>query len=190
MPRRIDVELTSERPDGTWTWRAAGAREPKGEVDASIVPNGAKTGDVLRADAEFHIDGIEILAIIPSKNERREPERIEVLGIGTVQLFEQPQLAIVEQVPDGLRVSGAPGDPVAGPGLRLDIRNLRSAESGQAQAHHRHRACTGAPHGLTAEQAGYPRDRAQQGRWPPASVEYSAAGRKTSQVRRNAGVRS
>jgi hypothetical protein len=80
MPRRIDVELTSERPDGTWTWRAAGAREPKGELVATLVPGGAKVGDVVRAEAEFHIDGIEILSIAASKDERREPERIEVLG--------------------------------------------------------------------------------------------------------------
>jgi hypothetical protein len=80
MPRRIDVELTSERPDGTWTWRAAGAREPKGELEASLLPGGVKVGDVLRADANFHIEGIEILSILPSKGERREPDRIEVVG--------------------------------------------------------------------------------------------------------------
>ena len=36
MPRRIDVELTSERADGTWTWRAAGAKQPKGEVAVDL----------------------------------------------------------------------------------------------------------------------------------------------------------
>ena len=36
MPR-IDIELTSSRPDGTWTWRAAGARQPKGVVSASVL---------------------------------------------------------------------------------------------------------------------------------------------------------
>jgi hypothetical protein len=80
MPRRIDVELTSERPDGTWTWRAAGARQPKGEVDASVLPPDAKVGVVLRAEADFNIDGIEILSIVPTKGERREPERIEIIG--------------------------------------------------------------------------------------------------------------
>ena len=33
MSRRIEIELTSTRPDGSWTWRAAGAREPKGVLD-------------------------------------------------------------------------------------------------------------------------------------------------------------
>jgi hypothetical protein len=80
MPRRIEVELTSERPDGTWTWRAAGARQPRGELSAAILPAGAKVGDVLRAEAEFNIDGIDVLSIVPTKDGRREPERIQVLG--------------------------------------------------------------------------------------------------------------
>ena len=51
MSRRIEIELTSSRPDGTWTWRAAGAREPKGVLDGSILPNGTKTGDVVKVSS-------------------------------------------------------------------------------------------------------------------------------------------
>src|SRR5437899_114957 len=80
MSRRIELELTSERPDGTWTWRAAGAREPRGELDGAVLPSGAKVGDVLRADANFNIEGIEILSIVPTKETRSEPERIELIG--------------------------------------------------------------------------------------------------------------
>ena len=80
MPRRIELELTSERPDGSWTWRAAGAREPKGELDGSILPSGAKVGDVLRAEADFDIEGITVLSVLPPKGGRQEPERIEILG--------------------------------------------------------------------------------------------------------------
>lgn len=80
MPRRIELELTSERPDGTWTWRAAGAREPKGELEGAILPSGVKVGDVLRADADFHIEGITVLAVLPAKGTRQEPERLEVIG--------------------------------------------------------------------------------------------------------------
>src|SRR3954471_12744446 len=80
MPRRIELELTSERPDGTWTWRAAGAREPRGELDASLLPGGAKVGDVLRVEADVTIDGISILSVLPPKGERTEPERIEIVG--------------------------------------------------------------------------------------------------------------
>ncbi|MEY4373107.1 MAG: hypothetical protein RL219_1876, partial [Actinomycetota bacterium] len=50
MSRRIEIELTSTRPDGTWTWRAAGAREPKGVLSSDVLPSGAKVGDVLKVD--------------------------------------------------------------------------------------------------------------------------------------------
>ena len=83
MPRRIDIELTSARDDGTWTWRAAGAREPKGTVGSALLPPEAKVGDVLKVDAEFYVDGIEITAVVPPKRtERKEPQRIELLGGG------------------------------------------------------------------------------------------------------------
>ena len=80
MSRRIEVELTSTRPDGSWTWRAAGAKLPKGELDGSLLFPGAKVGDVVRADAEFLMDGIEILSVLAPKGARKEPERIEVIG--------------------------------------------------------------------------------------------------------------
>ena len=81
MARRIDVELTSEREDGTWTWRAAGARQPKGVLDGALLYDGAKVGDVLRADADFEVDGIFITSVLPPKaDSRREPERLELLG--------------------------------------------------------------------------------------------------------------
>lgn len=78
MPRRIEVELTSQRDDGTWTWRAAGARQPKGTLTGTLLYKGASVGDVVRADAEFHVDGIDIISVLPPKGERREPERIEL----------------------------------------------------------------------------------------------------------------
>ena len=67
MSRRIDIELTNARPDGTWTWRAAGAQQPKGVVDGSLVPTGAAVGSVFRADAENELDGITILSLTPVK---------------------------------------------------------------------------------------------------------------------------
>ena len=80
MPRRIEVELTSSRDDGTWTWRAAGARQPKGELEGRLLPTGAKVGDVVRAEADFDVDGITVIAVLPPKEARREPDRIELLG--------------------------------------------------------------------------------------------------------------
>jgi len=80
MSRRIEVELTSTREDGTWTWRAAGAKLPKGELNGSLLFEGAKVGDVVRADADFMMDGIDIIAVLAPKGARKEPERIEVVG--------------------------------------------------------------------------------------------------------------
>ncbi len=83
MARRIEIELTSARPDGSWTWRAAGAREPRGVLDGGLLPEGAKAGDVLRAEAEFEIEGISIVAVLaPRENTRQDPERIEIIGSG------------------------------------------------------------------------------------------------------------
>ena len=80
MARRIDIELTSVRDDGTWTWRAAGARQPKGVLDAAILYEGARVGDVVRAEAEFEIDGIRVTSVVAPKAARTEAERLEVIG--------------------------------------------------------------------------------------------------------------
>src|SRR3954452_13856584 len=80
MSRRIDIELTSARDDGTWTWRAAGAKQPKGTLDANLLYPGAKSGDVVRAEADFEMDGITITMILPPKEKRSEPERLEIIG--------------------------------------------------------------------------------------------------------------
>ena len=78
MSRRIEIELTSTRDDGSWTWRAAGAKQPKGVVDASVLPGGASVGDVLRAEVEMGLDGTEVTSVLPPKGPRAEPERLEL----------------------------------------------------------------------------------------------------------------
>ena len=84
MSRRIEVELTSQRDDGTWTWRAAGAKQPKGTLEGDVLYPGAGVGDVCRADADFEIDGIFITAVLPPKGRSGRPddERIELMGTG------------------------------------------------------------------------------------------------------------
>ena len=79
MPR-MEIELTSTREDGEWTWRAAGAREPRGSVQAGLVPNGSSVGDVLRVEFEQFMDGIEVTSVLPDKGERQTPELLEILG--------------------------------------------------------------------------------------------------------------
>src|SRR3984957_14935512 len=83
MSRRIDIELTSKSGDGSWTWRAAGARQPKGVVEGSLVPENQEVGSVLRAEVETGLDGIEVLslsAVKPARSPEKTAGRIEVLG--------------------------------------------------------------------------------------------------------------
>ncbi len=80
MSRRIEIELTSARPDGSWTWRAAGAREPKGVLVSTLLPAGAKPGDVLRAEVEQEIDSINVIAVMAPKASTPLPELIEIKG--------------------------------------------------------------------------------------------------------------
>ena len=81
MSRRIEIELTSDRGDGSWTWRAAGARQPKGVVPQDLLPAGAKVGDVFRAEIDVELEGITVTSLGSTQTrDRTEPERIEVLG--------------------------------------------------------------------------------------------------------------
>ncbi|MDP7258561.1 MAG: hypothetical protein QF419_04275, partial [Acidimicrobiales bacterium] len=81
MPR-IEIELTSSRDDGSWTWRAAGAREPRGTLDGSLLPTGAAVGDQLRAETEQFLDGLEITALLLPKAGSDQPDLLEILGSG------------------------------------------------------------------------------------------------------------
>lgn len=84
MSRRIDIELTSDRGDGTWSWRAAGAKQPKGVVPASLLPSESSVGEQLRADVETTLDGTEVLSVAPPKAKNRASvETIELLPRGT-----------------------------------------------------------------------------------------------------------
>lgn len=94
MATRIDVEITSDRGDGTLTWRAAGAKQPKGICDSSLLPAGCKVGDVLRADAEFSVDGPELVALFAQKAVKADTiERLEVVGTGAPTEGVTTQLA-------------------------------------------------------------------------------------------------
>ncbi|HWL44174.1 MAG TPA: hypothetical protein VNQ73_14630 [Ilumatobacter sp.] len=78
MSRRIDIELTSALEDGSWTWRAAGARNPKGVVPGSVLPAGAKVGDELKVEVEQEIDGITILNVVHGR-QKAERALLELL---------------------------------------------------------------------------------------------------------------
>ncbi len=78
MSHRIDIELTSQT-DAGWTWRAAGARQPKGLLDPHLVYQGARVGDVVRAEADRGLDGTRIVSLTPPKGRKQEVDRIEII---------------------------------------------------------------------------------------------------------------
>ncbi len=86
MAHRIEIELTSDTGQGTWTWRAAGAKQPRGAVPAELVPAGTTAGTVLRAEVESTIDGLTVTALLPPKGhtDGRSAERIELVGSAKV----------------------------------------------------------------------------------------------------------
>jgi hypothetical protein len=108
MSRRIDIELTSSRDDGSWTWRAAGAREPRGTLDSALAPQGAQVGDVLRAEIDGYLDRMSVVAILPPRAPRREPERLELHSAGG----DRPLVTstLVRERSDERRSQGRRGD--------------------------------------------------------------------------------
>jgi hypothetical protein len=98
MSVRIEIELTSARPDGSWTWRAAGAREPKGVAEAGVIPADAKVGQVLKVEVERGLDYVEIVSVLGGRAPRKEAERLQLIGSGDFQ-------PVIEQ-----RAPRSPGD--------------------------------------------------------------------------------
>jgi hypothetical protein len=110
MAHRIEVELTSRTDEDTWTWRAAGAKQPRGTVDAGLVPDGSSQGTVLRAEIETTLDGSTVLALLPLKTKAsKKIETIDVLGTPhsgpdvNVVLAGKPKGRRREERPDGDR---------------------------------------------------------------------------------------
>lgn len=93
MATRIDIELTSRRDDATFTWRAAGAREPKGVADASIFPSDATVGSQYKVEADVELEGITVISVVPEKQSKPDPfETLELLSRDDEPLVTQ-QLA-------------------------------------------------------------------------------------------------
>jgi hypothetical protein len=83
VARRIEIELTSKLDEGHFTWRAAGAREPRGVLESTLLPANASVGEVFRAEVDQNIDGVEVLSVAPRKEASPlDPhgERIQFLG--------------------------------------------------------------------------------------------------------------
>jgi hypothetical protein len=81
MSRHIEIEITSLNGDVA-TWRAAGAKLPKGVLNASLVPGGPVVGTVYRADIEQYMEGMEVLSVLPAKTASPldpRKERVELI---------------------------------------------------------------------------------------------------------------
>ena len=100
MSIRIEIELTSSSPDGSWTWRAAGAREPRGVLDGSILPGGAAVGDQFRVETEQSVDGIQVLSVVPPKDKASRSGMLELLPT------EEPFEPVIQQRAPGRREDG------------------------------------------------------------------------------------
>ena len=124
MSRRIEIELTSARPDGTWTWRAAGAREPKGVLGSAILSSDAKVGDLLRAEVEIELDGTTVLNTSPVKTKADKIGLLEILPSST------PFEAVTSQLAKGTRGDrGDRGDRRDRPPRRPDSDRAPRADS-------------------------------------------------------------
>src|ERR1039458_458751 len=63
--------------------RPAGARQPRGTLSRDLLPSGGRVGDVVRAELESGLDGVEVISVSGPKTLRRSADaiqRIEVVG--------------------------------------------------------------------------------------------------------------
>ncbi|CAN5471003.1 hypothetical protein BH10ACT2_BH10ACT2_11460 [soil metagenome] len=138
MSRRIEIELTSTRPDGQWTWRAAGAQQPKGLLDGALLPSGATAGMLLKADAEFELDGITILSVTATK------QKAEKAGLLAFIPSEKPFEAVTQTLAKRERGERAP-------------RSDRGDRPDRGQRRDRPAGGAGAPGGPRTPRTGGPR---------------------------------
>lgn len=66
MANKLEIELTSKRPDGFFTWRAKGAKNPKGIVAGDVFPGG-KVGDSFKVEVEYLLDGPQIISVLTER---------------------------------------------------------------------------------------------------------------------------
>ncbi len=190
VARRIEIELTSSRPDGTWTWRAAGAREPKGVLGVGLAPEGAKPGDVFRVEADFELEGIVVTSVLAPKDAPKvDPVRIELIGPSS---SDQPGVTTQlvgraarrprgdDRRPTGTAAGRSSGRPASGseraPGGSRRSQSVREGQGGRAGRGGVERS---GPQGGTDPQSRRP------GR-SPANGPGRAAGEVTASSRRNA----
>jgi hypothetical protein len=130
MSRRIEIEITSLNGDVA-TWRAAGAKLPKGVLSAALVPGGAVVGNIYRADVEQYMEGIEILSVMaPKSASPLDPrhERIELIPTA-----RQGPDVIVTYAPKGRGGARREGGRDGGPGRREGGPGRREGGPGRGE---------------------------------------------------------
>jgi len=116
VSRRIDIELTSVLPDGGFTWRAAGAKAPKGTVAPGVLPTSHRVGEVLKVEAEFDLDGITVLGLVQARDKKQKANTLELLPSSSTFEPVTQRLAKKSENRRSTRKSGGPksGAPKSG----------------------------------------------------------------------------
>jgi hypothetical protein len=127
MSRRLEIELTSQRDDGSWTWRAAGARQPKGSLDGTVLPAEAKIGQELTVEVEDVLDGIDVLSVLEKRSRSTGFDTLELLGSGNDEASVTTELQPKGRGGKG-RGRGRDDDRGAGRGRGRDERGGRGRD--------------------------------------------------------------
>jgi hypothetical protein len=133
MSRRIEIEITSLNGDVA-TWRAAGAKLPKGVLNSSLVPGGPVVGNVYRADVEQYMEGIEILSVMAPKTASPVDPRNERIEL--IPSAKQGPDVVVTYAPKGRgapRREGADGRREGGPSRREGGPGRRESGPGRRE---------------------------------------------------------
>jgi hypothetical protein len=140
MSRRIEIEITSLNGDVA-TWRAAGAKLPKGVLNSSLVPGGPVVGNVYRADVEQYMEGIEILSVMAPKTASPVDPRNERLEL--IPTVKTGPDVVVTYAPKGrggsrrdggdTRREGGPSRREGGPGRRESSPGRRESGPGRRE---------------------------------------------------------
>jgi hypothetical protein len=141
MSRRIEIEITSLNGDVA-TWRAAGAKLPKGVLNSSLVPGGPVVGNVYRADVEQYMEGIEILSVMaPKTASPLDPrnERIELIpnaktGPDVVVTYAPKGRGGSRREGSDARREGGPSRREGGPGRRESGPGRRESGPGRRES--------------------------------------------------------
>ncbi len=175
MANRLDIELTSQKSPEKWTWKVVGARQPKGEVDATIIPANSKVGDCLKVETEVYMDGISITAVVPAKVDKTSKGTIE-LSLGLAHIESDAPLVTTTLAKDRANSSG----PQSG------NKNVRDRSKGKSRSDSRRRQDTkeSSPHRSVTGKG--PIGNSGGGRTRPAHKSHTSSSRNTSDTHKKA----